>query len=74
MLEFEPERIANVRHREHREEHVAKTIFRCTVIVRDDKVNLQKCRHLGYRLTCSFLSRRKYRTLHPLSIPSQSCL
>jgi hypothetical protein len=58
MLGFEPERIPSVRHREHRAEHFAKTIFRCTVIVRDDKVNMQKCRDLDYRSICFFLSRR----------------
>lgn len=57
MLGFEPERIPSVRHREHRAEHFAKTIFRCTVVVRDDGVDMQKCRNLDYRFICSFLSR-----------------
>jgi hypothetical protein len=49
MLGIEAGKIPSLRHREHRAENFAKTIFRCTVIVRDDKVNMQKCRDLDYR-------------------------
>lgn len=58
MLGIEAGKIPSLRHREHRAENFAKTIFRCTVIVRDDKVNMQKCRDLDYRSIGFYLSRR----------------